>query len=526
MTPAYILSFLVMGLWLALKAHKKNLLPVEFLFIGSLAASLVVYYFVFYIYIASPAVAHAVVLMLLLASLPLLFLIVNGARRSKQVLKTIRTYYVVPLLITTVFLVVYSLIFYSCVAKKPALGGYGEIDNRTFCHTSALPFDNALPFIYGQNILNKEERKPVIDWSLADRPPLQIAAALPILDFSQHHTQYKKFFEYNIFSVFLQLSWVGAIWGVMQSLKIKKKYQAAILIGLGTTGFFYLNSVFVWPKLLAAGLVFSGVILFLGKPRHKIEYRYFPFAAITLSLGMLSHTGVLFTIVPFALLMAYKIARSRKINIRYTALSLALALSLLLPWYVYKGTLVKADRLVKWHFAGVQDLDQRGTVKTIVSQYRKLSFHDWLDAKEKNVKTLATGNFSSQVSCPIGTSVLVNKCAFDQWRTMVFFSTVFALEAFNLGWLAFAYRIVRKKLDSLDIDILIVIGLSLVFWVLAMFMPASTVVHQGSYATMMLLFFFLAKNLADLPFPVIASVVAVQPVIFYLVWIAAFFKLS
>lgn len=519
----YLLSFLVIGLWLALKAHKKKLLPNEFIYIASLATSLLMHYFLFYLYLLSPWLAHQIVLLIILISPVLLVFIVQGCLKSPAQLTFLRKYYLPPLVISSLLLIIFSSLFYSCFSRPPALGGYQDIDNRTFCHISTLPFDNALPFIYADNILRNEDKKLAIDWKLVDRPPLQIAATLPIEDLSMQDRSYVRFSYYHIFSVFLQLSWVGAVWAILQRLKIKKRAQACLFVGFSTTGFFYLNSVFVWPKLLAAGLAVAGISLFIGNTKRKLPYNYLPFAAILISLGLLSHAGVLFSIVPFGALLLYKIIRSSKINYRYVVASILLALFILVPWQLYKGAQPNPDRLVKYHFAGITAYDDmRGTLQTIVDQYKTLSLEQWEHAKTQNAETLVTGSYNLQKDCPIKLSTILSDCNMSQWRALTFFSTFFALEVFTVGFIVLLYQLVRRRLDSFDKDTIFIIVAGLVFWIFSMFLPGSTVVHQGSYASMVLMFVLLGKHMAKLRLPILIFLTCLQVVIFYFVWIHAF----
>ncbi|HYF96881.1 MAG TPA: hypothetical protein VD947_02470, partial [Patescibacteria group bacterium] len=226
----YIFSFLILGLWFALKAQKKNLFPKEFIYIASLAFSLLIYYFLFYLYIYNPSLAHSTVLLLIFTSPLFLFSIIIKAKKSSEEVSIIRKFYLPPFLITAVFLTIFSSLFYGCISSKPSLGGYKEVANKTFCHIQNLPFDNALPFIYAENVLNGEDKKLALDWSLADRPPLQIASTLPIEDLSKGNDQFSRFYYYHIFSVFLQLAWIGALWAILQRLKIKKKVQVLLFI--------------------------------------------------------------------------------------------------------------------------------------------------------------------------------------------------------------------------------------------------------------------------------------------------------
>jgi hypothetical protein len=522
----YSLLFLSIGLWIALKALEKRFLPKEFLYIGALAISLAIYYAIFYLYLLQPSFAALVVKLVYLLSLAALIKLVIDFRKSSALFALVRKFFIIPLLATAVVMFAYSTVFFSCVARQPAVAGYGELDNRTFCHTSTLPFDNSLDFIFGGNILRNQDKKQAIDWNMVDRPPLQIAATLPILDQASHSSQLTKYFSYYLFAIFLQLSWVGAFWGAFQVLKINKRFQALAFVALASTGFFYINSVFVWPKLLAASMVFTGILILLGENKQS-RYRYLPFSALLISLGVLSHSGVLFTVIPFSIYYLFKIIRLRKINLRYFGVALAIGLLMLAPWYLYKDSVVKSDRLAKWFFAGVTtSADKRGTAETIVDQYKKLSFGEWVHVKETNAKTLVTGGYSPTPGCSLGVRGFIDKCVFKEWRTITFFSTLFAFEFLGLGWFGVIYQFIRGKIDLLDKELTLLIFGGLLLWVIMMFQPGATIVHQGSYATMMLAFLLVVKKLSELPRFLIGSIATLQIVLFYLAWITPYFRLG
>lgn len=523
----YLLSFLTLGLWIGLKALERRWLPKEFLYIAAVAASLTVYYGVFYLYLVWPVVAGVIAKAIILLSLAALIRLILDFWKNTASFALVRKYFLIPLLITSGLMLAYSTIFFTCVAKPPSLGGYKELSNQTFCHTAALPFDNSLAFIFDTNILNNQDKRLAIDWNMVDRPPLQIAATLPILDQVSHSSQFAKYYAYDLFSVFLQLSWIGALWGAFQILKFNRKFQILAFTALSSTGFFYLNSVFVWPKLLSASLVCTAIFILLGKNKPS-KYRYWPFAALLTSLGILSHSAVLFTLIPFFIYYLVVLVRSRKIDVRYFGTTVLIALLMLAPWLIYKDSVTKTDRLSKWHFAGVISTDdKRGTVETIVDQYKKLSFGEWAHDKTLNVETLYSGTVGPTPGCSFTVHhLIVDKCLLTHWRTVAFFSTFFAFETLALGWLAVIYRFVRGKIDLLDKELLLIIFGGLAVWVLMMFQPGATVVHQGSYATMMLAFLLIIKKLSELPRFFMGSIAVLQVILFYLTWVTPYFRLG
>src|SRR4029079_2812467 len=112
-------------------------------------------------------------------------------------------------------------------------------------------------------------------------------------------------------------------------------------------------------KLLAGALVVAGMAPFLGtagKTEGKTWLRWLPVGAVLVSLGLLSHSGVLFTVVPFAIFLLYKLSklfRTKQLSYMPLLVAAGLALAILMPWQVYRNSITTSDRLVKYHFANV-----------------------------------------------------------------------------------------------------------------------------------------------------------------------------
>ncbi len=525
----YAFSFMVLGLWVALRIINRRLFPKEFLYICSLAVSLVVYYFLFYIYLANTTVAHYLVIGLILLALPAFVSLILSLKKSSAQFKLVRTFYVIPLLLTLLFFSVYTSLLYSCRIYANGVDNR-RVVNQTFCAIQNMPLDNGLPQMYADFVLQHKPRALVIDWTIADRPPVQIGTSLPIMDFTQGARQSLRGHYYNVLSIFLKISWVGALWGLFRKLKLERWTQVLLFIGFGATGFFFLNSVFVWPKFLSAGLVLAAMTPYLGEAITKESYRYAPVAIGLICLGMLSHTNVMFTLLPFVAIQLYKLLRTKKwrrqLNLKFLVIAVVLALAFLAPWQVFKSSITTSDRLIKYHFADVTSYaDTRGTVQTIIQEYQKLSFHQWLHNKQANVAALFNGNFRFEAGCrPIDLYKTVKGCS--DWKTLTFFSTFFALETFTVGFLALVYLGIRKLWDRFDKELLWLLGGSLLFWLLVMFHPGSTVVHQGSYLTMILLFVLLGKSLAKSSRAVLVGLTIIQLIIFYQAWIYGVHHLS
>jgi hypothetical protein len=108
------------------------------------------------------------------------------------------------------------------------------------------------------------------------------------------------------------------------------------------------------------------------------------------------------------------------------------------------------------------------------------------------------------------------------WRLLTFFSTFWAFEFFIFGFLILIWQLFKRSLDKFDRAVLWIVFLSLAFWILVMYIPSSTVLHQGSYATEMLLFLLLGKKLAGLPQSVFMPLMSLQVLLFYMAWLRPF----
>lgn len=519
---AYTFAFITIGLWGGLKIVKLKLFPKEFLYICSLAVSLLFFYLLFFVYLANPALAHFIALGFIVFSPLVAVALIIDAKKYPDSLKLIRQNFLPPLLIIGVVFFIYNSLLYGCRLPVARVDSR-RVPNETFCAIQNMPLDNGLPLMYGVFTLNNKAKDLVLDWSIADRPPLQIGATLPLDDLSRSARPSNVANYYNVFSIFLQLSWIAAVWAVFKRLKFDRRARILLFLGFSAVGFFYLNSIFVWPKLLATGLALAGITPYLGEKITKLSYRYAPVAAVLIALGLESHSSVIFTLVPLALILGYKLLKSGKINFKQLAIAATLFVCILAPWQVYRGSITTSDRLVKYHFADVTAYeDKRGTVQTIVQEYQKLSFSQWIHNKSKNVTALFTAGYKAEAGCrPIS----LNKACND-WKTLTFFSTFFAFEMYGIGFLFLLYYCIHHRLDSFDKEAgLLAIG-SLLFWVIVMFHPGSTVVHQGSFLTMIVMFILLGKNIARSPFWILVAITAIQLVIFCQSWVVPFHYLT
>ncbi|KGF72013.1 hypothetical protein DO97_13335 [Neosynechococcus sphagnicola sy1] len=383
-----------------------------------------------------------------------------------------------------------------------------------------FPGDNIIPRMFAERLYKGIDPRHLHgDWQSSDRPPLQAGMILlqrPLMNL----THWSGGLQYQILATIIQCSWVPATWSLCRALCLPRRILAMVLAFSIFSGFYLFNSLFVWPKFLAGALTILAVTILVTQIRRgqRPTWLQVILGAIALALGLLAHGGVVFTmpILFVALLVpAYFPGWPRAIA------GLALLSLLVAPWSAYqKFYEPPGNRLVKWHLGGVIPIDHRSTWQTIRDSYQKLTFPQVLSHKWDNAKTLLG---SWRISRP-NWRQLGDRSTFNTWREEEFFYVFKALGILNLGWLLalrpIPARMRRQRYERQFVWLLLGAGLSSsLVWILAMFGPGTTVIHQGSYATMTLLFVGLSILMSRLPQWLAALLLGIHIASFFVIWI-------
>jgi hypothetical protein len=180
-----------------------------------------------------------------------------------------------------------------------------------------------------------------------------------------------------------------------------------------------------------------------------------------------------------------------------------------LPWNLYQKLWdPPGNRLLKIYLAGVWGIDNRTTWQALKDFYGGLSASQIAAHKLSNVyATLPDKEM-------LGSLAL--------WRWNEFFRLVPALGALNFGWLVLALSFFKRtgEISRAPPRIYLGVGLlSCLIWILLVYGGGQTVVHQGSYACMVLLFAGLISLLYTLPRALLAAIVALHICDFLVVWV-------
>jgi hypothetical protein len=482
------LGFLVPGLALAWLLESKYVFnKVQFVCL-SLISSGAIGYLMFWVYLLSAQAGRMTSIIILLVSLATVVYAVKTRSRLSH-FPQVAALALLMLLITTFYTALGFL--YERSEDPPT-----QAELR-FVHP--LPIDNAIPYYFADKLYHGDPVRPFLlsGWKSSDRPPLQTGIALiefPMWSFKTRGL------EYQILGTFLQSMWVVPVWGLLTSFLPDRRATIAVLGFCVFSGFFLIHTFYIWPKFLAASY-FLLALLVLGYGRGESGASSTWDAGIAgaaIGLALLSHGGVIFSLIALGIVLLV----TRELPHWRSLASGVLLLSLfLLPWVIYQKFYdPPGDRLLKWHLAGVTELDSRPFRQLLVDAYSKPPISVILENKLQNIKTLFG---------PSPWRILRSGVNRASWTSLVgwykggsFFYFFQTLGVLNLGFFAFlGTRIFRTRPGLQELfrsiqRLLLLPAISLIVWCLLMYLPGSTLIHQGSLADVMLFFVTLGASLA------------------------------
>jgi hypothetical protein len=307
--------------------------------------------------------------------------------------------------------------------------------------------------------------------------------------------------QYTVISVILQSLWIFALWLFLAAFDLDSRAIGLALTVCILSGFVFLNSFYVWPKLLAGAYIlgFSAILLpgrFMPVLR---ENTLLPlFAGSLVALGLLAHGGSVFAIFGIILTL---VSLRRRIGLRALLLIGITCFSLYLPWILYQKLYdPPGDRLVKMHLAGVAGVDSRPFIQVFTSAYRNLTFHQFLENKLANVHAVADHQTEYwhgvlqllrqlKRSDPNSTALLAQTSG--ALRALCFFFFVPNLGFLVLGPVSLVLGIhqrYRSREWKTAAIIWLYVALTAAIWCLVMFIPGLTVIHTSTYAMILLAF--------------------------------------
>jgi len=351
-------------------------------------------------------------------------------------------------------------------------------------HLWSLPGDNFLPYNFGEKLFNGDDpRDAGSTWRSSDRPPLQAGYWLtvkPIFNWLVINE-----LGYHALAGVLQASWVLALFSLLHVFRASAAQGAFTFLFCLFSGFFYVNTMFAWPKLIAATFCIFSMVLLLYRENNRTNL---VLAGLCAGLGMLAHGGSAFFLM--VLLPWWGIARSN-FSVRKVALVTIPLFVLLVGWSAYQRFYdPPGNRLLKMHLAGVDDpLDTRSTLETLLDNYASHSLDDILNKKKQNL-IRPFRNTGVPLWQGLGPEAVLWSQFFDLGNT---------LDVLLLGFLGVLMALIaarssspRLKASRVYIGLFSLCLLVYVVWALLLFDEGATIIHSGTYVLPVLLFFGLS----------------------------------
>ena len=428
-------------------------------------------YLIFWIALANYA-AYGIVKIAMLAAL----LVHCGAIAWRRGLASYR-WLAEPLLYATLFAVIVITLGFS----NGELGDPAQTAQNRFSHP--LPIDNVIPWIVAEGLKAGRIASPFGgDWLMSDRPPLQ-TGLFQLLALRNHEL------AYEVVCAWLQASFLFGVWGVAIAARIPDRARRLILLACCLLPTAIINTFFTWPKMLAVGyllLVFA--LLFCRRPEDRERAAFGVLIGGLAALAVLSHGASLFALLGFAVtIIVFRAWPPLKTMI----CGLATIVTLYLPWMIFQNVVdPPGNRLLKWHFAGVRDLDDRSFGQALRDQYGALSWDAIVQRRLANLDPL--------IGLWPGPAIqdLIAVFGYGSWnpvgtRWNDFFRLLPSLHAFSFALVCAVLLLPFLKADQRPqrdaaLRMLVALVATLAVFVLLMFDPGGTVNHQGTYAVQVL----------------------------------------
>lgn len=509
-------EFLLPGFVLALLLSRRRPMSAVHALITVLTASATLGYIGFWIFFESKLLGRAFSLACFAASLFVLAFSVKRAARAKALAQLVA----VPLIYVAITGIVYLSLFY--LSANPFSERF-DLANVRFSST-IRPGDNLIPLIFAEKIYSHEPIRPFCcgDWLSSDRPPLQSGMFLLIRPLRIIGSVG---LNYQLLGTALQCLWICGVWALLVVLRAPPLRIKQILAFLIFSGFFFYNSVYVWPKLLAAAFILFAlaIVLDIWDSDRPITNFETTLAALSVSLALLAHPGSVFSLPAFLLLLA----RKRKLFHFRQCASAALLIALFFtPWIAYQKFYdPPGNRLLKMHLAGVIAIDSRSTWQALVDAYTQPTLRTLAEAKWGNLKTL----IGPKPFDELGVTAIRVKNGLHLDREVAE-STRFAqreyiwsaVGLFNFGWLAALLWFLRKnkppRLPHARLLVLLAL-LNVAIWSIVQYGPGYTFTTEASYANMLLLSIGLLGFLLTLPRVAIVSLFVLEIFNLLVVWV-------
>lgn len=379
-----------------------------------------------------------------------------------------------------------------------------------------LPCDNELPRLFAERLLeNRSPRLLVGEWKSSDRPPLQTGIVFLAYPWT-HFARMSVDLGGNVAGVWFQLLWIPGLWALMRVIGTRAGVAVLVTLASATTGFYLLHSDYAWPKLSTGALLLGAFVVYREEGTRGI--RLAVTTASLLGLAWLSHGGAAFAMIGLALTVLVLGPRLQRNALIWGAGVFAV---LAAPWVAYQRYYEPpGDELLKWHLAGSPNFDKRPLGELIAKGYGDAGFSGTVDNKLANFKKLFGASRFSWFN--------LTPRYVEERRLGEFFHFFRALGIWNVAFLLFPWIYLKRSSDAVSSlgrsvcgRVLLWTLLTLAVWVLLMFGPATTLIHQGVLSTVMVTFLMLMLAAYHVSPWVFGTLAILQVAHFSITWLPA-----
>jgi hypothetical protein len=368
-----------------------------------------------------------------------------------------------------------------------------------------LPIDGAVPLILARAV--ESDVRPLPDplyanWSPSDRPPLQSGIFLSttsLLDREDSELQY------SAVSSLVQSLWVIGLWAFFASARTARPLAAVTTAAVLFSGFTFLNTFYVWPKLFSAAFLLVLAAVFLT-PRHCAMWSERGCSVVIgLSIGgaLLAHTGAIIPVLGVALLV---LAWREVPPARFIVQAVLVAALLVAPWTAYQKVVnPPGDKLLKLQVAGIPNIEtRRSLLRELTDHYRQVGLRNSVGNKLNNLAEpfRGTGSVIRDTrrivtnDAHLGRNQSLRDQAVLDLRVNQTFRLIPSLGLLVIGPILLGLAVVllgvhrKGRWEDLRAErpLFLFLALTIVLWSLVLFGPNYTVLHQSSYLIPVLAF--------------------------------------
>lgn len=332
-----------------------------------------------------------------------------------------------------------------------------------------LPIDNWLPKILSDQAISGSIGNPMIgDWLASDRPPL--ASGI----FMLYSLMSNNDILYQVYSTWLQVLILFPVIFLIQKYIHHRLYATITFVLYITSSAFLYNTVFVWPKLLASTFVFIFFLVLFYYDSLKLSAATVAIiAALSSALAMLSHGGSAFPLLVLSLLLLPFLFNR---NWKFLMLFVVCTFATYFPWALFqKIEFPPGDRLLKWHLAGLIEVSQLDLLSALKFSYQSVEFRDIYERIVVNLSQNFYGgiNLLQDVLSLNFEKLKINSFYYTSYSMFVFFP-LFVIPLYLF------FSILKNEYHKNILIYLFLVLTSYLLWSALMYIPSSTVIHQGS----------------------------------------------